>query len=227
VIAVIGVIYGAAVAFAQSDLKRLVAFTSINHMGFVLLGVVAAAVAGVDSVAGRVALAGATLQLVSHGLITGGLFFAVGMIQDRAGLRDLAKLGGLWRRMPRYAVLFTLLALGSLGLPALSGFVAEFQILAGALVAIPVYAALSLLGVAITTALFLVVLGRLFAGPERLPVVDGPSVAGHGPRLPWTDLGWRELLTLVPLVVLVALIGLLPGPLTAAIAGAVDRLGGR
>lgn len=226
-IAVIGVIYGAAVAYAQSDLKRLVAFTSINHMGFVLLGVVAAAVAGLESVAGRVALAGATLQLVSHGLITGGLFFAVGMIQDRAGLRDLAKLGGLWRRMPRYAVLFTLLALGSLGLPALSGFVAEFQVLAGALVATPVYAALSLFGVAITTALFLVVLGRLFAGPERLPVVDGPSAAGHGPRLPWSDLTPRELLTLVPLVVLVALIGLLPGPLTAAIAGAVERLGGR
>jgi NADH-quinone oxidoreductase subunit M len=224
-IAVTGVIYGAAVAFAQSDLKRLVAFTSINHMGFVLLGVAAAAVAGLDSAAGRLALAGASLQLISHGLITGGLFFAVGMVQDRAGTRDLSKLGGLWRRMPRYAVLFTMLALGSLGLPALSGFVAEFQILAGALTALPIYAAFALLGIAITTALFLVVLGRLFAGPERLPVPTAPGGPGHGPRLPWSDLSRRELLTLGPLVLLVAAIGLVPGPLTGAIAGAVDQLG--
>jgi NADH-quinone oxidoreductase subunit M len=207
VVAVVSVVYGAAVAFAQRDLKRLVAFSSINHMGYVLLGVAAAAAAGAGSAVGRVALDGATLQLVSHGLLTGGLFFAVGMLADRAGTRDIPRFGGLARRFPLYSGLVAALFFGSLGLPSLSGFIAEFQVFAG---------------VAITTAMFLVVLQRMFTGEVRLPEPGG----AHLPTMGWRDLDAREVLTLAPLVGLSFLIGIVPGPITAAISGAVAALPG-
>lgn len=224
VVAVVSIVYGAAVAFAQTDLKRLVAFTSVNHMGYVLLGVVAVAVAGIDSAAGRIGLVGAALQLISHGLLTGGLFLAVGMLQDRAGTRVLTRFGGLWRRLPAYAVVVTILAFGSLGLPALSGFVAEFQIFAGALGSVPVLGAVALIGLIVTTAMFLVVLRGIFSGPERLPEVGERGAAGHGRSLPWRDLDRREWLAIGPLVALVIVIGVVPGPLTAALDGAVGAL---
>ena len=227
IVAVVSIVYGAAVAFAQSDLKRMIAFTSVNHMGYVLLGIVAAAAAGIASAPGRIGLIGATLQMVSHGLITGGLFFAVGMLQDRAGTRIIARIAGLWSAVPAYATLVAILFLGSLGLPALSGFVSEFQVFAGALGSVPPLAAVGLVGVGITTAMFLVVLQRMFAGTPRLPE-EGALATGtaHGRNLPWVDLGPRELLVLVPLVGLVILIGVLPGPLTSAIDGAMTLLAG-
>jgi NADH-quinone oxidoreductase subunit M len=227
IVAVVSIVYGAAVAFAQSDLKRMIAFTSVNHMGYVLLGIVAAAAAGIGSAPGRIGLTGAALQMVSHGLITGGLFFAVGMLQDRAGTRIIARIAGLWSAVPVYATLVAILFFGSLGLPGLSGFVSEFQVFAGALGSVPPLAAVGLLGVGITTAMFLVVLGRMFAGAPRLPE-EGVLSAGtaHGRSLPWVDLGPRELMVLVPLVGLVILIGVLPGPLTSAIDGAMTLLAG-
>ena len=224
VFAAVSIVYGAGVAFAQRDLKRLVAFSSINHMGYVLLGVVAAAIAGAGSAAGRIALDGATLQLLSHGLITGGLFFAVGMLADRAGTREISAFGGLARRLPLFSFITALLFFGSLGLPALSGFVAEFQVFAGTLGSAPLLAALGLLGVAITTAMFLVVLQRLFTGEERLPemgALSGEPGNGHQRAVPWSDLSGRELLALAPLALLMVVIGVIPGPITAAIDGGV------
>ena len=224
IVAVVSIIYGAGVAFAQRDLKRLVAFSSINHMGYVLLGVVAAAIAGVGSAAGRIALDGATLQLLSHGLITGGLFFAVGMLADRAGTRQISAFGGLARRLPLFSFITALLFFGSLGLPALSGFVAEFQVFAGTLGSAPVLAALGLVGVAVTTAMFLFVLQRLFTGEERLPEVGalaGEPGNGHQRALPWADISGREVLALAPLALLVVVIGVFPAPITTAIDGGI------
>lgn len=228
IVAVVSIVYGAAVAFAQSDLKRMIAFTSVNHMGYVLLGVVAAAAAGIGSAPGRIGLDGATLQMVSHGLITGGLFFAVGMLQDRAGTRVIARFSGLWRTAPIYATLVAILFFGSLGLPGLSGFAAEFQVFAGALGSVAPLAAVGLIGVGITTAMFLVVLQRMFAGTSRLPEEGALAPGGaHGRTVGWRDLGRRELLVMVPLVALVIVIGVLPGPLTGAIDGAMTLLAGR
>src|SRR5581483_5826311 len=127
IVALVGVIYGAAVAMVQRDFKRLVAFTSVNHMGFVLLGATVAAVA-VSEVNRLAAINGAVLQMISHGLLTGGMFFLVGMLQERSGTRDLAQLGGLWGRAPIFSGLLTAFAFASFGLPAFSGFVGEFQV---------------------------------------------------------------------------------------------------
>ena len=218
--AVLSIVYGAAVAFAQTELMRMIAFTSVNHMGYVLLGVAAAAVSGLGTTTARVALDGAALQLISHGLITGGLFLAAGMLADRAGTRQISLFGGIARRLPLFSFLTALLFFGSLGLPALSGFVAEFQVFAGALGAVPALAAIGLLGVIVTTAMFLVVLQRMFAGEERLPEqgeLGGDPGSGHSRSLEWTDISTRERLSIIPLVLLMVLIGVLPVVITPAI----------
>src|SRR3546814_6051235 len=111
-------------------MKRLVAYTSINHMAYVALGVAIAAMTG-SAAARQLALNGAAVQLVSHGLLTGGMFLMVGMLQHRAGTRDIRRFGGLIGQSPAFSGLFGLLAFGSLGLPGLSGFIAEFQVIGG------------------------------------------------------------------------------------------------
>src|SRR5262249_10113030 len=125
-IALLSLLYGALAALAQSDMKRLVAYTSINHMAYVTLGVGAAAFTCSDATR-QLAINGAVVQMVMHGLLTGGMFLMVGMLQHRAGTREIDRLGGLIGRMPAFSGLFGLLAFGSLGLPGLSGFIAELQ----------------------------------------------------------------------------------------------------
>ena len=159
--AIVSVLYGAAVTLRQTDLKRLIAYSSISHMGYVLLGIFAL---------GQVSLVGATLQMFSHGIITGLLFAMVGLVMHNAGERALRKLGGLVRQMPIIAVVFSIAGLGALGLPTTSGFAAEFLVFVGSFTStvvsgIQVYTILGVLGIVITAGYILWMLQRVFYGP--------------------------------------------------------------
>jgi NADH-quinone oxidoreductase subunit M len=159
--AVVSVLYGAAVTLRQTDLKRLIAYSSISHMGYVLLGIFAL---------GQVSLTGATLQMFSHGVITGLLFAMAGLVMHNAGERNLSKLGGLVRQMPIIAVIFSVAGLGALGLPTTSGFAAEFLVFVGSfssttVAGIQVYTIFGVLGIVITAGYILWMLQRVFYGP--------------------------------------------------------------
>jgi NADH-quinone oxidoreductase subunit M len=204
VVGVVSVVYGALVALAQTDLKRMIAYTSINHMGYVLLGVGAAGMlAGGDEQARRLATTGAVTQMVSHGLITGALFLLAGVLYDRGRTYDMAAWSGLAARTPVLAGGFAVAAFASLGLPGFSGFIAEFQIFTGALPVAPIATVLAVTGILVTAALFLVALQRLFLGPLRVP--DAPGT----PR-PIADLHPSETVSIVALLALATVIGLLP-----------------
>lgn len=164
VIALVAIIYGALVALGQSSLKRRIAYTSINHMGYTVLGIAIAASVSDNLVARQLALTGATVEMVAHGLITGGLFLICGSFWYRTGSYDLNGYGGLAYRAPRFAGLTVLLAFASLGMPGLAGFVAEFQIFAGTFAIHPWLAVLAVVGILVTAALFLDILRRLFFG---------------------------------------------------------------
>ena len=192
------VVYGALVALAQRDLKRLVAYTSINHMGYVVIAVAAAAAASGLPGARELAIDGAVLQMVAHGVVTAALFFLAGFVATRAGTRDLEELSGLMRPMPVYGTLAALAFFASLGLPGLAQFPAELQIFLGAFQVWPAIAALALVGLVVTTALFLLALQRAFLGEP----------AERWARLP--DLRGRELVALVPLMVLTVALGVYP-----------------
>ncbi|MCL4401730.1 MAG: NADH-quinone oxidoreductase subunit M [Acidobacteria bacterium] len=177
-VALASIIYGALAALAQRDFKRLVAYTSINHMGFVLLGVAIYAMSA-DPRVRELAFTGATYQMISHGLLTGGMFFMVGILQEKTNTRDMDRMGGLIGRVPVYSFVLGLLAFGSLGLPGFSGFIAEFQVI-GATVSLSLAAAIiAVIGVLIDTAVYLKVLAKLLMGsaPEGMPalVEPGPS----------------------------------------------------
>jgi NADH-quinone oxidoreductase subunit M len=193
---VFAALYGAFVALAQTDLKRLVAYTSINHMGYVVLGVAVAAAAGSGS-ARTLALDGATLQMVSHGLVTGALFLLVGMIQHRTHTRDIGRLGGMLGAVPVLGWLFVLAAFASLGLPGLAHFPAEFQIFLGTLSVYPI-AVIAVAGIAITAGLYLRAIRLSFLGETR--------DEWRGMK----DLASYELLAVVPLLALVVLVGVAP-----------------
>ncbi|WP_101257321.1 complex I subunit 4 family protein [Streptomyces barkulensis] len=198
-VGVVSVLYGALVALAQSDFKRMVAYTSVNHMGYILLALGAAGmVAGTDEAARSTAVTGAVVQMVSHGLITGALFLLAGVLMERGGTYEMDAWGGLAGPMPRFAALTAVAAFASLGLPGFSGFVAEFQIFAGSLGAVPVATALALLGILVTAGLFLWALHRLLLGVRREPRPVG------------ADLRPAELLSVAPLLALSLLIGVLP-----------------
>jgi NADH-quinone oxidoreductase subunit M len=162
-IAVISVLYGAAITLRQTDLKRMIAYSSVSHMGFVLLGVFAL---------GTVSLTGAALQMVSHGLLTGLMFAMAGLTIHNVEERRLDKLGGLARQMPVAAVAFSIAGLGSLGLPATSGFAAEFITLAGSFSSgivdgIQVFTILAAIGVVLAAGYILWLIQRTFYGPVK------------------------------------------------------------
>ena len=141
VVGIVSVVYGALVALAQTDFKRMVAYTSVNHMGYIVIAVGAAGLVADDTAQARaVAVTGAVTQMVSHGLITGALFLLAGVMQDRVGTYDMDSYGGLAGPAPRFAAFFAVGAFASLGLPGLSGFIAEFQIFTGSIAAAPVTA---------------------------------------------------------------------------------------
>ncbi len=205
-LAVLSLLYGALAALAQSDMKRLVAYTSINHMGYVTLAIAVAAMSTSPSVR-ALALNGAVIQMVSHGLLTGGMFLMVGMLQHRTGTRELDRFGGLIGKLPAYSGLFAALAFGSFGLPGLSGFIAEFQVI-GATLDVSVWvAALVILSLIIMTGVYLRLAGVLMGRPPE----SMPALAPASAR----ELGLAGALTAASV-----LIGIVPGPLVAAVSGA-------
>lgn len=218
-LSVAGILYGAMTALAQSDIKRLIAYSSVSHLGFCMLGVFCL---------NRIGMQGAVLQMVNHGLSTGGLFAVVGMIYERYHTRQIRDLGGLARRTPRLATMMLILTLSSIGLPGLNGFAGEFLILlgmfqrawgdappgiAGQLRAISV---LATFGVVLGAWYMLQLIQRVFFGPLREPA----AAAEH----PVEDLSARETLALAPLVVLIVWIGLWPGFFLERMAPTLDRI---
>ena len=197
-LAMISALYGAFVALAQTDLKRMVAYTSINHMGYVVLATAAAATA-VDTRAREFAVDGAVLQMVSHGLVTGALFLLVGALQDRTGTREMGALGGLLKVVPGLGWAFILAAFASLGLPGLAHFPAEFQIFLGTFGAWQWAAAIPLSGILVTAGLYLRAIQATFLGdlPDRWR------------GLP--DLQRADTWAIVPLLGLIVAIGIAPG----------------
>ncbi|EIZ84284.1 MULTISPECIES: complex I subunit 4 family protein [Methylobacterium] len=210
-LALASLLYGALAALAQSDMKRLVAYTSVNHMGFVTLGVAVAALAENEGVR-RLALNGAAVQMVSHGFLTGGMFLMVGMLQHRTGTRDLDRFGGLISAMPAFSGLFGLLAFGSLGLPGLSGFIAEFQAIGAALQLSAWVAALAVLALVVTTAVYLRLMTGLLMG--RAPP-NAPALA---------PLTAREAGVVGALAALSLGVGILPAVLVALLDGTTAAL---
>jgi NADH-quinone oxidoreductase subunit M len=196
VLGVFSALYGAFVALAQTDLKRLVAYTSVNHMGYVVLGVAVAA-AATDQSARSLALDGAVLQMVSHGVVTGALFLLVGMLQERAHTREMGELGGLLRVVPALGWAFVLAAFASLGLPGLAHFPAEFQIFLGTFYVYPA-AVIAALGIVVTAGLYLRAIQVAFLGEP------------HEEWMGIKDLNAREGLAAAPLLILVVLIGVAP-----------------
>jgi NADH-quinone oxidoreductase subunit M len=196
-VGVVSVLYGALVALAQQNFKRMIAYTSVNHMGYIILAVGAAGLVSTsDEQAQSLASTGAVTQMVSHGLITGALFLLAGVLYERGGTYDLGSYGGLAASTPRFAGLTAVAAFASLGLPGFSGFIAEFQIFTGALPGAPVATALSFLGILVTAALFLRAYQRLFLGPPT--------------KTPVADLTVTETVAIAPLMVLAVVLGLFP-----------------
>lgn len=208
---VLSALYGAFVALAQTDLKRLVAYTSVNHMGYVVVAVAVAAAAG-GSQTRALALDGAVLQMVSHGLVTGALFLIVGMLQERAHTREMGEFGGLLRSVPLLGWTFVLAAFASLGLPGLAHFPAEFQIFLSTLEVYPA-AIVVVLGIAVTAGLYLRALWMAFLGE--------PPKKGYA----FPDLGARELLALGPLLALVVLVGVAPSIVLGVVHATTASLG--
>jgi len=206
ILAVISMVYGALVCMAQWDLKRLIAYSSVSHMGFVLLGISAAAASlemkgKADSAA--IALNGASMQMLTHGIITGALFFIVGIIYERAHTRDLKEFGGLATKLPYYYGITLVTAFASLGLPGLAGFWSELFVFRGALAIIPDFAIIGALAIVFTAAYILwKIVQYVFLGAfdeERWGKL--------------TDMEWWEKVTMWPLVVAMVGIGIYPTPL--------------
>jgi NADH-quinone oxidoreductase subunit M len=199
-LAVLSIVYGACLALVQDDIKKIIAYSSISHLGYVMLGLLSLELAGIQ---------GAVIQMVSHGLIAGGLFLLVGMIYERCHTRELAAYGGLAKVLPVYAVFFLVLALASVGLPTTSGFTGEFLVLLGAFKgAWPMYQAGNGMPLVLAvTAVSGVVLGAMYMLRFALVYLYGAAKAPHRPI---TDLVWREKAILVAIVAAVFWLGLFP-----------------
>jgi NADH-quinone oxidoreductase subunit M len=227
VVGVISVLWGALAALAQKDVKRMIAYTSVNHMGYVLLGLGAAGLAAdADPQARAVATVGAVYQMVSHGLLTGALFLLAGILWSRGRSYAFNEWGGLARPAPVFAALLAVAAFGSLGLPGFASFIAEFQIFTGALQAAPIATITAVLGILITAGLFLNALQRLLTGTTVVPddrtdtdltesadaVAGGATATLARPRRnqQMTDVTAREVLAIAPLLILAVLLGLFP-----------------
>jgi NADH-quinone oxidoreductase subunit M len=200
----VGIVYGAFLAMAQTDVKRLVACSSVSHLGYVVLGLFAMTQAG---------MRGGVLQMVNHGLSTGLLFLLVGMIYERRHTRALDQFGGLAKVMPIFALLFVVAVLSSAGLPGLNGFAGEYLILLGAFEAAPWISALAVLGVIFGAVYLLVATRRMLYGP----VTKAENRA-------LSDLGGREILLALPIVALVVWIGVAPQTFLARTSGSIDAV---
>ena len=202
-LAVIGIIYGAVCATMQTDLKRLVAYSSVAHLGFIVLGTFALTTQG---------LSGGVLQMVNHGLSTGALFLLVGMIYERRHTREISELHGLQRSMPVMAVVFTVVMFSSIGLPGLNGFVGEFLILIGSFVTRRWWAVVATAGVILAALYLLWAYQRVFHGTPE----------GENATLP--DMTLRERAVMAPLLVLIVFLGVYPQPVLDRINPTVEKL---
>ena len=202
-LAVVGVLYGALVSIVQSDIKKLVAYSSVSHLGFVVLGVFA-----LHETAG----AASVVQMVNHGLSTGALFLLIGFLYERGHTREIARYSGLLKAAPIFGGLFLVTAMSSIALPGLNGFVGEFPILLGTYQSTPWAAVLACFGVILAAIYLLWAYQRMFHGP-----VEGEAVG-------FPDLNAREIAVLVPLVVLMLGIGLYPKPLYDRVNPSVERI---
>jgi NADH-quinone oxidoreductase subunit M len=197
-LAVMAIIFGAFGAYGQDDFKRLVAYSSINHMGFVMLGIAVAAQAlGTENA--HIAMDGAVLQMFNHGISSAGMFFLVGVIYERTHTRDLNKFGGLFQLMPVYGGLLILTSMASLGLPGLNGFVSEFMVVRGSWPVFTLATALGMIGLLFTGAYILKGIKKVLHGPLNTAWV------GH-----ITDISPREIAVMVPLAALFVVLGVWP-----------------
>ncbi|MCZ6464170.1 MAG: NADH-quinone oxidoreductase subunit M [Proteobacteria bacterium] len=203
-LSLIGIVYGSLVAMVQQDVKRLVAYSSVAHLGFVMLGIFALNLQGVT---------GSVLQMVNHGLSTGALFLLVGFLYERRHTRQISDFGGIARPMPVYAALFGIVTMSSIGLPALNGFVGEFLILLGTFAANAWVAAAAALGVILAAAYMLWMYRRVFFGP-----IENPENRGL------IDLSWRERTVMVAMIVPIVWIGVHPEPLLRRIEPSVMQI---
>ena len=203
-LSIIAIVYTSLVALAQEDMKKLIAYSSVAHMGFVTMGIFAANTQGVQ---------GAVYQMISHGLVSGALFLCVGVVYDRMHTRDIDAYGGLVQRMPRYAVAFMVFTLANVGLPGTSGFVGEFLTLIGAFQANTWVALFATSGVILSACYALYLYRRVIFG-----VIEKPAL------LAITDLNWREVTTLTPLLLLTIYYGVHPQPIINASAASIDAL---
>jgi NADH-quinone oxidoreductase subunit M len=237
VICVIGIIYGALVAWVQQDIKKLVAYSSVSHLGFCVLGLFALNAIGVK---------GSVLYMINHGLSTGALFLVIGMIYDRYHTRDINELSGLAKKMPVMSFFFVLFVLSSIGLPGLNGFVSEFLTVLGAFTSDHLgigYGVFAATGIILGAVYMLHMTARVIWGPLRVPVIHEEGQgdkgtrgqvdvgqgatpghhAGHGHEEP-ADLNGREVAVLVPIAVLVVVLGVVPNIVLKPIAGPVELL---
>jgi NADH-quinone oxidoreductase subunit M len=203
-LAIVGIVYGALVAMAQKDMKKLVAYSSVSHLGFVMLGMFALNPHG---------LSGSVLQMINHGLSTGGLFLLVGIIYERRHTRMIADYGGLAKVMPVYAMLFMIITMASIGLPTLNGFVGEFAILVGAFGRSTLWAVLAATGIVLGAAYMLWLYQRTFFGEIT-----------HEENKTLSDVNLREQWTLIPLIVMCFWIGLYPKPFFRIMEPSIKRI---
>lgn len=216
VLAITGIIYGAIVSFAQTDVKRLVAYSSVSHLGFVMLGIFSLNEAG---------LTGAILQGVNHGLSTGALFYLVGVIYEKRHTREMSEFGGIWRAMPIFSALTLIVTLSSMGLPGLNGFVGEFTILLGSMGADSlgpnpwIYTAFATTGVILAAIYLLWMYQRVFMGP-----LDNPKNAAL------QDVNWGQLAIILSFLLFIVWIGIAPSGYFAlmndTVAALVESIGG-
>jgi len=213
-LAVIGVIYGSLVAMAQSDFKKLVAYSSVAHLGMVMLGLFALT---------RESVQGAMMVMIGHGLSTGALFLLIGMIYERRHSREIAAYGGIAKVVPIFATLLTVVALSSIGLPGTNGFVAEFLVMVGSFKTYPILTTVSAIGVILGAAYMLWALQRIIYNP--LDKADNEHL---------TDLNWREIGLLVPVLAAIVWLGIYPKPVlermeaaTTAFVQSVESRAGR
>lgn len=203
-LSVIAIIYTSLVALVQEDMKKLIAYSSVAHMGFVTLGIFTFTQEGVE---------GAVFQMISHGVISAALFLCVGVVYDRLHTREIGRYGGIVKNMPNYATVFMIFMLGSVGLPGTSGFVGEFLTLLGAFKANTIIAFFATSGIVLGAAYMLVLYRRVVFGPQ-----DNQDAANM------SDLDLREKTILIPLVILVFLLGIFPNIVLEKLAPAVTNI---
>jgi NADH-quinone oxidoreductase subunit M len=204
VLSVIGIIYGALMALAQDDIKKLIAYSSVSHMGFVMLGLLALNLTGVT---------GGLYQMLNHGISTGALFLLVGMLYERRHTREIVDYGGIARKIPVYSAIFMIVTLSSIGLPGTNGFVGEFAILLGMFQVAPWYAIVSASGVILGAVYMLWMVQRVFFGKLTNP--DNEKLE---------DVSSRELVILVPIVILIFVMGIFPNLFFSKMEPAVQRV---